>query len=172
MDEQVAFVNHWLEVGGNDAGIFMFRDRRTRQTVGVAIVLLGAVYMSRDRLKLEDNQPGLRQFGLWTGWNLKNTDWQTSSAVRLLCAKPQYLHAVMQRLVRSPQLGSGILQVSVPLEDVRRFRCPGQRLVPVTRCAGEHAPEGLVWSELGHEREPGPRGTRPRHHPLQANLAN
>jgi hypothetical protein len=121
LEDQVRFVRDWFDSVHENAGIWIFKDAKTRQVVGVVVVLLGTVYMSRDRLGLEDNRPGLRKFGLWNKWELKNTSWLTSSVVRVLCAKPQYLHAVIQRLVRSPQLGAGVLQVSVPLEDVPRF---------------------------------------------------
>lgn len=148
LDQEARFIRNLVETTDASVAIFGFKDVKSGEVVGVALVVLNAFYASRDSLvravrgnlfsrnryyeidEWNANQPADQTFGLWLYPDLRfSGGWQRNSVVRVLCAKPQYLHAVMRRLAgsrtllstKNGQVPSAVLQVAVPLEDVRRF---------------------------------------------------
>jgi hypothetical protein len=116
--------------------------------VGIAVVIFNASYRSRAdlvkaveyKLNLDNdfrkweswqqNPPAAQDFGLWVFPQLRFSPWGRNSVVRLLCAKAQYLAAILERLrfarglLSTSKYGSvpsAEIQIAVPLSEVRKF---------------------------------------------------
>jgi hypothetical protein len=146
LEHQLLLMDVLKGIESINAILFQFEDplRESKdRTVGVAVVLQNAVYLSREdlesdveshfesrnksRLQFEDwidNPPPNRPFALWYGKHLRYSRYRNTAVIPLLCCRPSYLQVVLDTLWREmkawdqPHL---FVQIAVPFSQVKEF---------------------------------------------------